>query len=119
MPAEVLERRRKAFIGRGPLALIQKERANIERLFSSSYLEAYGFVQMGALRSALRSAVRHADRSWTMPLLRTAVFELWLRSQIGNVLQKDSSSVVAKQLLPQVMGANRIPMVQTGSWSEP
>jgi len=113
MPIEVVERRRKAFVGRGPLALIQRERANLENLFASPHMEGYGWIDGKALRSALQSVVGGGHELWTMPLLRTAAFELWLRSQHGRFAFGDSLSDIAQPSLLQALGANEIPARQT------
>ena len=113
MPAGVVERRRKAFVGRSPLALIQREQANIESLFSSPHTESYGWIDGKRLRSALQAIVCGGHESWIVPLLRTAAFELWLRSQHASFASENSPSDIAQPSLLQALGANEIPKRQT------
>jgi asparagine synthase (glutamine-hydrolysing) len=81
VPVEILERRRKAFIRRGPLAWLQANKDQIEEMFADSCSVDYGFVDPAALRSALQLTVQGVDVRWRRALMKTVAFELWLRAQ--------------------------------------
>jgi asparagine synthase (glutamine-hydrolysing) len=80
VPTEILERRRKAFLVRGPLAVLQKSERTIRALFSNLLAADRGFIDPGQLRSAFDLTICNGDPKWTRPILMTIAFELWLRS---------------------------------------
>jgi asparagine synthase (glutamine-hydrolysing) len=111
MPQEVVERRRKAYMSRGPLALLQKERTSIERLLSTSRLEAYGYLDMSSLRSLLHAATSGSGTEHGMALLRLLAFEFWLQTRDGHVSLGRIPGRQAKRSTRNIE-ANSIPMVQ-------
>ena len=80
VPIEVLERRRKAFIVRGPLALIRDRKAAIDDIVSRSWLIDSGFVDPRLLKSALDDVNAGSNLDWWTPLARLLALELWIRS---------------------------------------
>jgi len=81
VPVEILERRRKAFVARGPIAWVQASKDQIEAMFADSLAVDYGFVDPAALRSCLQLTLRGVDLKWRRPLMNTIAFELWLRAR--------------------------------------
>ena len=78
VPVEILERRRKAYLARGPVVSLQKSRDKIEKLFANSVTAKYGLIDPAQLRSAIDLAATGQDQNWTHSLLRSIGFELWL-----------------------------------------
>jgi asparagine synthase (glutamine-hydrolysing) len=79
VPQEILERRRKASISRGPLASMRDRRATIERLLSNSLCASYGFIEPRNLQSFMNSAIQENDPKWIPSLIRAVTLEIWIR----------------------------------------
>jgi asparagine synthase (glutamine-hydrolysing) len=77
VPQAILERRRKAFQLRAPLATVQHARSKLERLFADSELRKAGLIDIEALRLAL-GEVAEGEVLWHQALLKTIAFELWM-----------------------------------------
>jgi asparagine synthase (glutamine-hydrolysing) len=84
VPEEILERRRKAFVMRSPLAAIRQSRPKLDLLVSDSLIAHSGFVDPALLRDALEQIASGATLKWCQALVRAIMFELWLRSN-GNI----------------------------------
>ncbi|HWX42747.1 MAG TPA: asparagine synthase-related protein, partial [Blastocatellia bacterium] len=80
VPDPVLERPRKAFLIKGPLLSLQRARAKILGLFQSSLTAGQGFIYDDPFRRAFDEVVRHENAEDLQPVLRTILFELWLRA---------------------------------------
>ena len=80
VPAEILERRRKAYVVRAPLSSLQCAADKLQMLFAKSRLAEYGFITPVAFCSALRSIADGQGTQWWFPLMRSISLELWLRS---------------------------------------
>lgn len=80
VPIEVLERRRKAFIVRGPLALIRDRKAAIDDIVSQSWAIDSGLVDPRLLKSAADHINAGSNLNWWTPLVRLLALELWIRS---------------------------------------
>ncbi len=80
VPAEILERRRKAFLIRGPLAALRANRVAIETLFADSFLARYGFLEARYLRESIDLTAAGIDTRWRHGVAAAISLELWLRS---------------------------------------
>jgi asparagine synthase (glutamine-hydrolysing) len=80
VPIEVLERRRKAYISRGPIDLIRRECEWIETQLSNLQCAPLGFVNTACLPKLLKSIACVGDLTWLPQFMRLMAFELWLRS---------------------------------------
>jgi asparagine synthase (glutamine-hydrolysing) len=80
VPTEILERRRKAFVSRGPMVLFSRDRERITELFSHSALGDAGLLDTGKLQEALRESNSALITTWLAPLRRVVQFELWLKA---------------------------------------
>lgn len=80
VPDEILQRRRKAFLIRGPLALIRRDREQIEALITNSLAAAFGFIDPAMFTSALNEVTAGNSPLWWPSILRTIAIEIWLRS---------------------------------------
>jgi asparagine synthase (glutamine-hydrolysing) len=81
VPVEILERRRKAFLIRSPLALLRASKKQIEAIFAESCAAELGFIDSAALGSSLQLTVQGMDHKWRRALMKSIAFELWLRSR--------------------------------------
>jgi asparagine synthase (glutamine-hydrolysing) len=81
VPVEIVERRRKANVVRGPLLCLQYARTQIEELLSRSLAVAYGYIDPIQIRSACDSVTSGKETRWSMSFMRTIRFELWLRAR--------------------------------------
>jgi asparagine synthase (glutamine-hydrolysing) len=78
VPEEVLERRRKAYLIRGPINLIRRERDRLAAQFRSLRSVEMGFVDPSSLPTALDSIAIEGDPTWLPHLGRLISFENWL-----------------------------------------
>jgi asparagine synthase (glutamine-hydrolysing) len=80
VPAEILERRRKAFQLRAPMSAIRVSHTKLFQLFSHSRLAASGFIDAEAFRAALKITADGNAESY-QAILRTIAYELWLQAR--------------------------------------
>jgi asparagine synthase (glutamine-hydrolysing) len=85
VPTEILERRRKAYVIRGPMNLICRERDWLTAQFRSLRSVDLGLVDSSSLPTVLDSIATKADPKWLPYLSRLIDFELWLRSAPVNI----------------------------------
>jgi asparagine synthase (glutamine-hydrolysing) len=81
VPAEVLERRRKAYQLRAPLHALQQAHRALEELFAHPMLAEAGLVDRETLRRSLRRTAEGDPAHW-QAMLRTIALELWLQSMV-------------------------------------
>jgi asparagine synthase (glutamine-hydrolysing) len=79
VPAEILNRTRKAYFSRRPLVTIQARLAQLETMFERPVSGLLGHVDPGRFREAL-SAAEHGLCERIYPLVLTVRLEQWLRS---------------------------------------
>ena len=94
VPQAILERRRKAFQLRAPLAALQHAHRKLDRLFADSEMAKSGFIDIGAIRLELER-VGEGQVQWHQTLLKTIAFELWLTARSpcsGDPLRKMKES---------------------------
>jgi asparagine synthase (glutamine-hydrolysing) len=83
VPEEILERKRKGFIARQPLAVLQNSSAAIRALFDDSLAAANGWVESKKLqRSVERITSGQETESWPA-FQRLAAIEIFLRSSVA------------------------------------
>lgn len=80
VPSEILERRRKAFVVRGPLRVLQQEQAQIATLLNAGWLQKNGYIDRSAICQALERIVSGAHPEGWMSVAKAATFELWLQT---------------------------------------
>ena len=85
VPAEILDRRRKAYASRAPRVAIIDEWENLSELCRNMLSAHYGIVDEAALVKELL-ACRNDDQSPFISLMRTIVLEAWLRNVCGRGL---------------------------------
>jgi asparagine synthase (glutamine-hydrolysing) len=80
VPKEILERRRKAYLIRGPINLIRRERDWLAAQFRHLRCVEMGFVDPSSLPTALDSIAIEGNPRWMPYLTRLIGFEFWLNS---------------------------------------
>ena len=78
VPAEILMRKRKAYLARHPLVLLEAASEQVEELLRDPLLAQQGWVDAGILMKTVRDA-RRGQVQYLLPLLGTLKIELWLR----------------------------------------
>jgi asparagine synthase (glutamine-hydrolysing) len=90
VPAEILERRRKAFQLRAPMSAIRAGHTKLLQLFSDSTLADSGFIDIDRFRVALKLAADGNAASY-QAILRTIAYELWLRTLVREGTATDTT----------------------------
>ena len=114
VPTEILERKRKAFLIRGPLALLQASKDKIEALVADCCAVDRGFIDPAAFRASLQLTVRGVDHKWRRALMNTVSFELWLRAQ-GMSPEAANGAKRSSGLISLQHGADKLPEGQIAS----
>lgn len=83
LPTEIIERRRKAYIVRGPLTWFERHYSEIDRLFQRSRLMDMQMIDSRILRECLRAMVINRDFRFLPSINRAIALEIWIQS--GNV----------------------------------
>jgi asparagine synthase (glutamine-hydrolysing) len=78
VPQEILERRRKAYLIRGPINLIRREHDWLATQFKRLLCAEIGLVDPSSLPTALKSVAIEGNPEWMPFLMRLISFELWL-----------------------------------------
>jgi asparagine synthase (glutamine-hydrolysing) len=99
LPPQVLGRRRKASISRGPLAALERSSPNIRALLHRSISEEYGLVNGAAASCGLDLALSGRRPDYWPGLFRFALFELWLRHLHGHIAAPGSRPAVTLPIL--------------------
>jgi asparagine synthase (glutamine-hydrolysing) len=86
VPSGILDRRRKAYITRGPLMNLQHCESLIGGRLDDSPLAAFQFFSPSAYREALRKANRGEGSAFVGALMRVPLLDLWIRGRIGAKL---------------------------------
>jgi asparagine synthase (glutamine-hydrolysing) len=84
LPVQVVERRRKAFVSRGPIVALQSAWRRIEEMVERPMLSEFGLIDLRILQAHVQRGAARAVQHWPH-LLRTLSLELWLQS-IGDKL---------------------------------
>jgi asparagine synthase (glutamine-hydrolysing) len=90
VPDELLNRKRKAYVARAPLAAISSDWDRLTEMIRHMVSGSLGFVDQIEFSGALQKAQRGQEAP-LVPLLRTLEIELWLRTQNGNLMASSCS----------------------------
>jgi len=90
VPYELLNRKRKAFVARGPIVHIAAEWPHLLELSKNLLLSSLGIVDSLHFVEALQRTRQGADVP-VIPLMRTLGIELWLRNQTTRHVLGDTS----------------------------
>jgi len=80
VPDQVLNRKRKGIVSRGPLRLFERSQKSVEDLFRDPLLASWGLIDVQCLLTELRRLLGNRDPTWSLPLLNTVYAELWLQA---------------------------------------
>jgi asparagine synthase (glutamine-hydrolysing) len=81
VPADILERSRKAYVSRSPIGALQMARVQIKELLADSSAVEHEYVDVVHLARAMDSILNGEEtKEWSL-LMKTVIFELWLRGQ--------------------------------------
>lgn len=78
VPAEILERKRKAFISRGPITHLRDSQRQVFDLFANPLLAAYGYIERDTFLRAFQAELA-GGLKWVGHLTKAISLELWLR----------------------------------------
>lgn len=79
VPDEILHRRRKAFVSRAPLQMMQRQFSALSSDGDRLFLAELGIVDPAAFRAAIAAAVEGREAP-VLPLMRALAVEQWLRA---------------------------------------
>jgi asparagine synthase (glutamine-hydrolysing) len=85
VPEELLNRKRKAFVARGPMASISSEWPSLLQFSKRMLASSVGITDSAKFIEALQKA-RHGEEVPVVALMRTLAVELWLRNLGGRNL---------------------------------
>jgi asparagine synthase (glutamine-hydrolysing) len=80
LPAEILERRRKAHLVRTPLIAIRQQKHWIKELLNNSLLQQLGLIDDTSIQAAFEGIIDGSDPKWWMGVVKACSLELWLRN---------------------------------------
>jgi asparagine synthase (glutamine-hydrolysing) len=103
VPDELLNRKRKAFVNRGPRVGIAAEWPHLLELGQHMLMRSLGIVDSAIFTEALQKMRQGADVP-VIPLMRTVGIELWLRNLTTRRVLRDAvlqRRTATKQALPQ------------------
>ncbi len=83
VPELVIERRRKAYLARGPLLSLLDNTQKLKSLFTRSYLQQFSLIDERIIHSLLDRPDLIETSQWKRALTRCASLEVWLRSQVN------------------------------------
>ena len=92
VPFEVLERKRKAYIERGPAVVLGENKSKLLTLMSTSRLKERGYINQDGLEPAIAAFDAPSGAGREHHLMRAIQFELWLRRPANSLIQARFSS---------------------------
>jgi asparagine synthase (glutamine-hydrolysing) len=108
VPAEILARRRKGFLIRGPLNIVRCGEEKIQRLFARSLSAEHGFIDPVQLRSAVELVARGKAIEYLRPLLKATALELWLKANSS----RGASNPREQDFMSEKQRAHKFPVNQ-------
>ncbi|HUZ96385.1 MAG TPA: asparagine synthase C-terminal domain-containing protein, partial [Edaphobacter sp.] len=84
VPIEVLERKRKAYVTRGPAIALAESKRQLLSLMTHSQLQEHKHINELTLQSALASFNALSDKDSHGHMMRAIQLELWIRRQASN-----------------------------------
>ena len=90
VPGELLNRKRKAYLTRAPIAVISAERTRLAESNEQLAISSLGIVSSKKFREAMEEAL-HGHNIPIVSLMRTLTVEFWLRSLSNRSVLVDAS----------------------------
>jgi len=100
VPSEILERRRKAYITRGPTAALLAASHEIAKLLDQPLLSQYGYVDAERLRSSITSVLSGHTPQDLSTVFRAMALEIWLRHIAAGGSSQPGSGMQPQVLFP-------------------
>jgi asparagine synthase (glutamine-hydrolysing) len=91
VPDEILNRRRKAYVARAPIATLSASLSSLLEMSQNMISHSFGFIDACAFREALQELTRNRDIP-IVCLLRTIGVEFWLRNLVSSKLTPIATS---------------------------
>ena len=107
VPEEILERRRKAFVVRGPLESLHRGTNELQQMFSHSIAGDLGVLDSSTFLASLESTLKDSDTRNLSSILFTIALERLLRT-LSLTFRSDSFESASNEFSPSIAG-------QTGS----
>lgn len=104
VPAEILNRKRKAFIGRGLIRMLDQEVDTLNQMFRVPLSGNCGYVEADRFLECVRNAL-HGKELNMLGLLRTVDIEFWLRDLHRRQVVTDSDMRVTRARDPIAQSA--------------
>jgi asparagine synthase (glutamine-hydrolysing) len=105
VPAEVLARKRKAFVSRGPRLALSKELDLLVQMTGDMIISSLGIAEPQSFCEALRNA-RYDSQTQITPLRRAIALEKWLKHlALWNQVELNNSTANPINSLPHSQGA--------------
>ena len=108
VPAEILERRQKAYLSRTPPVALMNARSTLMNLFSDPIIARLGMIKQASFAQALDLVTSGRDVHEWPGVMRVVFFEIWLRSCAHQGLCPELASIA---------GLSQVPSCQAGSVS--
>lgn len=102
VPDEILNRKQKAFVSKTPLAAITSQWASLSEISRDMVSESLGIIDGDAFRATLQR-VRHGQEAAVLPLIRSILIEMWLKTLADSDLF-DLSGSSARNGVPGIVG---------------
>jgi asparagine synthase (glutamine-hydrolysing) len=99
VPKEILERKRKAYVVRSPFEEMQSARNQIETLLADAVTVRCRLINRANLSRSLDLITTGQETKQMPSLMKTLVFELWLRTFAGNTVPENLTGHSNKFLL--------------------
>jgi asparagine synthase (glutamine-hydrolysing) len=106
VPDEILTRKRKAYVSRGPRIAIAKQFTQLRPLTENMIAESLGIVSADRFVSVLED-LRLGNEAPLVPVLRTLVLERWLR----NLASQDILNSIPREPIGEYLNAEAAPRV--------
>lgn len=95
VPEEILERRRKAFLSRNLVKLLESTHTKVATLTSESHFVAEGNLNHDEIARVLGNVIQRREGKWAQALIKTAFFLLWLNSTTTLLRRPEDSGLIA------------------------
>jgi len=115
VPSEILERRRKAYLTRGPLIALQNASKQIETFFVDSVLAKNGVIDMSGLRRSMTSIASGTKTAEWPFVMRTILFDQWLKTNPSVSYGSPSLIAPDSKFAPASMQATKLRRDHSGA----
>jgi asparagine synthase (glutamine-hydrolysing) len=108
VPSEILERRRKAYLTRGPLIALQNAGEQIDTYFVDSVLAKNGFIDIRGFQRSMASIASGTKTAEWPFVMRTILFDQWLKANPFLSYSRPSLAAQASKSTPASLQATKL-----------